>query len=102
MSIDSAPSGRGTRSGGVGMSAKTPFKSVVLPRNIVDRMTEPDRKEYARHVGCPSAGLTTSELAQKITVQAEKELQNQIRQYLGQKEICFICPPMFRRSQLPE
>lgn len=79
----------------------TPFKSVVLPQRVIDRMSERDRQEHACHVGHPNAGLTSSEIGQKLTAQAERELQDQIRQYLSQKEILFICPPMFKRSELP-
>jgi hypothetical protein len=80
----------------------TPFKSVVLPRNILDKMSERDRREYALHVGYPNAALTSSELEHKLTTSAENELQNQIRQFLNLKEIVFINPAMFRKSQLPE
>jgi hypothetical protein len=76
-------------------------KSVVLPRNILDKMSERDRREYALHVGYPNTALTSAEVEQKATAQAERELQKQIRQFLNLRDILFICPAMFRKSQLP-
>jgi hypothetical protein len=72
-----------------------------LPQRLVDRLSEADRREYAFHVGNANAGFTTYELEQKLAARAERELQKQIRQYLSQKEVVFICPPMFKRSELP-
>jgi len=72
-----------------------------LPQRIIDLLSERDRQEYALHIGHPNAVLTTAEIREKLTGQAERELQGQIRQYLNQKGVHFICPAMFRKSQLP-
>jgi len=72
-----------------------------LPQRIIDCLSEIDRRQYALHVGHRNAGLTSSEIEQKLTVRSERELQDQIRQYLNQKGVPFICPAMFRKSQLP-
>lgn len=72
-----------------------------LPQRIVDLLSPDDRQEYALHIGHPNAGRSSSEIEQKITGRAERELQNQVRQYLNQKGVSFICPAMFRKSELP-
>jgi hypothetical protein len=72
-----------------------------LPQRVIDRMSELDRQQYALHVGNSNAGFTTYELEQKVNARAERELQKHVRQYLSQKEVVFICPPMFKRSELP-
>lgn len=72
-----------------------------LPQRIIDRLSEIDRRQYALHVGHPNAGRTSSDIEQKLAARAERELQDQIRQYLNQKGVPFICPAMFRKSQQP-
>jgi len=72
-----------------------------LPQRLVDRLSEADRREYALHVGHPNAGLTSADLEHKRQGLAEKQLQNELRQYLSLKGILFICPPMFKKSMLP-
>lgn len=75
---------------------------VNLPNNVLEKMSPHDRKEYALAVGHPNAGKTRSEIEQALALKAEKDLQAEIRQYLDLKEIVFINPAMFRKSQLPE
>lgn len=72
-----------------------------LPSNIIDKMSAYDRKEYALAVGHPNAGKTRSEIERDLELKAEKDLQAEIRQYLDLKEIVFVNPAMFKRSELP-
>lgn len=45
--------------------------------------------------------LTAQEAEIKNETQAERDLQNSIRQYLNQREIDYINPPMNKKSTLP-
>lgn len=61
-----------------------------LPQRIIDRLSESDRKQYARHVGHPNAALTRQEIDTKLVVEAERQLRSEIRQYLGLKQIAYV------------
>jgi hypothetical protein len=72
-----------------------------LPSNVLEKMSMSDRKEYALHVGIPNAGKTRSDIERELALKAERDLQSEIRQYLELREIIFINPAIFRKSQLP-
>jgi len=72
-----------------------------LPNNVLEKMSISDRKEYSLHIGISNAGKTRSEIERELAFKAERDLQSEIRQYLELREIVFINPAMFRKSQLP-
>jgi hypothetical protein len=62
----------------------------ILPQRVIDRMSESDRKQYARHAGHPTAALTRQEIETKLCLEAERRLRSEIRQYLGLKQIDYV------------
>lgn len=76
--------------------------SPVLPQHIVERMSPEDRGTYAKSLGAPALGLTKNEARDAARSRCEKELQRDVGRYLNMLEIEYICPPMHRRSVLPE
>jgi hypothetical protein len=67
------------------------------PENILRHMSPEDRAKYGK------AGLTKDEAERVYTDGEEKELQRHCVELLTQRGVrCVICPPMHRRSQLPE
>jgi hypothetical protein len=54
-----------------------------IPSNILNKMSKQDREDYAlRHGQGPVAVMTTSELSDHVSKEAEKALQKQIKQLL--------------------
>lgn len=67
------------------------------PENILRHMKGEDRARYGK------AGLTKDEAERVYCDGQEKELQRHCVELLTQRGVrCVICPPMHRRSQLPE
>lgn len=75
---------------------------VILPNHLLERMSAQDREEISRAAGHPNAGLTANEARDKAMQRSEKEAQREISQFLRISGIEFICPPMNKRSILPE
>ncbi len=75
---------------------------VILPDNILSKLSPQDRAEISKAAGHPSAGMTANEAREKAMQRSEKEAQHEISQFLRISGIEFICPPMNRKSALPE
>ena len=78
------------------------MKSEVLPDNILRCMSPEDRASHAKAVGHPNAGKTAEEIRQELNKKTEKHAQKEIAGYLRMRGLQFICPPMNKRSLLPE
>ena len=78
------------------------MKADVLPENILRCMSAEDRATHAKAVGHPNAGKTSAELREAAIKKDEKSAQKDIANYLRMRGIEFICPPMNRKSILPE
>lgn len=74
---------------------------VILPDNILSKLSPQDRAEISRIAGNPNAGMTANEARKKAMERSEKEAQKEICQLLSVKGIELICPPMNRKSSLP-
>ena len=72
----------------------------ILPENILRRMSAKDRAEYAESVG-PAAAMTAAEATAAAQAGEERQLQEQIAQWLNLKDVAFINPRMDKRSPLP-
>ena len=75
---------------------------VILPDHILSKLSPADRQQISQAAGHPNAGLTANEAREKAMQRSEKEAQHEISQFLRISGIEFICPPMNKRSQLPE
>lgn len=69
--------------------------STCLPENLRRAMNPSDRFLMGKKA------RTMPEIEKAIDAKSEKQLQGLISQYLRQKGIEFICPPMNKRSALP-
>ena len=75
---------------------------MIIPEHILAKMSPRDREEISRAAGSANAGRTASECEEIQINRREKEAQKEISQFLRISGIEFICPPMNRRSALPE
>ena len=75
---------------------------MILPEHILAKMSPRDRAEISRAAGSANAGRTALECCEIKANRREKEAQKEISQFLRISGIEFICPPMNRKSALPE
>jgi hypothetical protein len=69
--------------------------TALLPEHCLRLMDERDRKSLGK------GGRTAVETLADMEARSEKELQEQICSLLRRREIPFIRPSMFKRSELP-
>jgi len=72
-----------------------------IPQHIVDKMTSEERKSRGLFSSAERLALSRKSSHQADT-RAERELQQDIAQYLRLRGIPFINPPMHKRSMLPD
>ena len=72
------------------------LNSNCLPENIRRAMPQDQRQQLGKNA------RTMPQIEAANNAKSEKKLQGLIGQYLRQRGIVFICPPMNRKSTLPE
>lgn len=74
---------------------------MILPENILNKMSRKDRDEISRAAGSRNAGRTAEECRDAALSRCEKTAQKEIAAYLRQRGIEFINPPMRKKSVIP-